>query len=138
MLKFGRNYSLTVQVNVVDHVVIEPPFTLEFDVDLSYYSSQSNFNLKIINLADFTRNKLRKDQISFQFSDTDFREVVLSAGYGEDLFLILRGNVVSGQSYRQGTEFITELSGFDSGFAFANGYTANRISRKLPNANKSC
>lgn len=112
----------------VSAVQVQPPVTLEFDINRTYYSSANHFQLRVYNLNKNRRNALRKDLISYQFGAEDFRQITLVAGYGTNMPLILKGNVVRGFSVREGNNMITQLEGFDSGFAFANGVTANQYS----------
>lgn len=105
-------------------VTIKPPFTLDFDVQRSLFSGQNNFSLKIYNLAPNTRNLMRKDDISYQFSQADFRPVVLRAGYGANMSKIVVGNCIQCYSTREGVDYTTQVTGFDAGIAFANGVTS--------------
>lgn len=137
---------------MLGYVQIGLPFTIEFDINRTYYSSANHFSIRLYNLAENTRSKLRKDQISFQYSTiNDFRLVMLSAGYGTSLTQILKGYITRGFSVREGNNMITEVSGDDSGLAFANGvsdreYSANTsrdnimqdLISTLPGTTKGC
>lgn len=114
MDKFGRNYKLTVRKNTGGDLVIEPPFTVEFDITRNYMASTSSSSIRIYNLSEKNRAELRKDYLN-----TDvIKYMEFQAGYGKDLGLAVRGTVSHAWSVRQGTNFITEIQSFDGGFAF--------------------
>ena len=122
MLKFGRNYMLTVQVNAVQTVTIQLPFTMQFDITRNVLSSANVCQIRIYNLGQKTRNLLRFNMMDQQ----TFVDVKLKAGYGNvasNLPILFDGNITRGWSQREGVNFITYLQCFDGGFAFANGQT---------------
>lgn len=116
MLKFGRNYILTVQTQNNDLLVIQPPFTIEFDITRNILTSANVCSIRIYNLSQNNRNKIR-----YNIMDTgDFRSVQLQAGYGTNLPIVFSGNINQAWSVREGNNFITAIESFDGGFAFAN------------------
>lgn len=135
MLKFGRNYILTVTtgdnvlgVNVGSTqaqnnqlLIIRPPLTVEFDITRKILSSANVCQIKIFNLSENNRNQIR-----FNIQDTQiFRRIQLQAGYGEsNLPVIFSGNINQAWSERDGVNFVTVIECFDAGFAFANGFTS--------------
>lgn len=117
--KFGRNYILTVQTENGELLVIQPPFTVEFDVTRNTLSSANICSIRIYNLGQNNRNKIR-----FNKMDTgDYRSVQLQAGYGTNLPIVFSGNITQAWSVREGNNFITSIECFDAGFAFANAQT---------------
>ena len=115
--KFGRNYFLQVQnPNGGATVTIEPPFTLEFDINREYYSAANAASIRIYNLGAVTRDLLRHDQIDMGYHQS----VILQVGYGELLSTVLIGTITQCWSVRQGNNYITEIIAHDLGFAFAN------------------
>ena len=117
MNKFGRTYELRVQATGGGpDVIIKPPFTIEFDVQRHTYSSATMSVLRIYNLSESTRNKLRKNQ-----TDRGMRKKCeFRAGYGTELSTVVVGNVMQGFSVRESTNYVTTLEIFDGGFAYAN------------------
>lgn len=116
--KFGRNYSLAVEATDGDTILIEPPFTIEFDITRSYYSSAYFSTIRIYNLSEKNRSKIRKDSYAWDIH----RTVELRAGYGEkNLPLVLLGDITSAWSVREGTNFITTIESNDAGFSYTNG-----------------
>ena len=122
-LKFGRNYYLSVQGAAGETLIIQPPFTIEFDITRNILSSQNFSSIRIYNLALNTRNELRKDAWAYD----DLRTVVLKAGYGNNLPIIFAGNISQAWSVREGVNFITQIECFDGGFAFTNGVTTQNF-----------
>ncbi len=119
MFKFNRTFKLTVQDTEGELITLEQPLTLDFTVRRGLQTSVNEGNFKLYNLDATTRNVLFKDS----YNISEYRKIILKAGYGENDPIIFQGNLVSAKSYRQGgsTNFITELSAFDGGWDFANG-----------------
>jgi hypothetical protein len=121
--KLFRNYRLFIQRNdkadpgdPLNYITVEPPFTLEFDVQKNTLSSMNIATLKVYNLGHDTR-----DHISWNVYDTgSYRRVILEAGYGKNLTTIFRGNINKCESVRQGSSFITTIEGDSGGYANVN------------------
>lgn len=112
--KFLRNYELRIQkTSSSDYIVIKPPFTLEVQIQRNVLSSVNNCSFRIYNLSETSRNEIQKDSTEFYV----LKKMELKAGYGENLYTIFSGNVISGYSERVGSDFITSVDGFDGGFA---------------------
>lgn len=119
MDKFNRNYILSVETQNGEVLIIKPPFTVEFDITRNILSSANVCSIRIYNLSQNNRNKIRFDK-----QDTfDYRSVQLQAGYGENLPVIFAGSVTQAWSVREGTNFISSIECFDGGFAFNTGQT---------------
>lgn len=127
MIKNQRNYVLKVEGRGGEKIVIEPPFTLEFDSKRTYYSDANYFSLRIYNLSKQTRNLIRKDV----YADY-FRSVSLRAGYGSQMPEIVKGNITRAWTVREGTDFITTIEGFDAGFAFVNSAASQQYRAGTP------
>lgn len=119
MLKLGRNYSLAIQTQDNQILLVDPPFTVEFDITRNILTSANVCQIRIYNLSANNRAQIRKD-----INDTvTFKSVQLSAGYGDNLPVVFNGNITQAWSVREGVNFITTIESFDGGFAFANGQT---------------
>lgn len=119
MNKFGRNYELglsTQDKGALD-LFINLPFTVEFDITRNTLTSANVCQLRIYNLSDVTRNRIRKDVSDYG----NFRSVVFKAGYGNNISTIFSGNISQAWSVREGVNFITQIECFDGGFAYVNG-----------------
>lgn len=119
MDKFGRNYSLSVETQNGETLIILPPFTIEIDITRNTLTSANVCSIRIYNLAEKNRNQIR-----FNIMDTgDFRAIELRAGYGTTLPIIFSGNITQAWSVREGVNMITAIECFDGGYAFANAQT---------------
>lgn len=126
MIKNGRNYILEVQGRD-GTVTIKPPFTLEFESHRTYYSDANYFRLRLYNMSKLTRDRIRKDV----YADY-FRLVSLRAGYGEQMPEIINGNITRCWTTREGNNYITEIEGFDAGFAFVNSAASQQYVSGTP------
>lgn len=109
--------------SVTKEIVIEPPFSIEFDINRCDLSSAAEATIRIYNLGIKTRNLLRVDQLTTAASD--FRTIELRAGYTRygttnsisspdpsiesNLPIIFSGYIQHGQSVREGNSFVTTL-----------------------------
>lgn len=117
MNKFGRSFELRVEAaGGGADVIIKPPFTVEFDIQRHRFSSATLSTIRIYNLSETNRRKLRKDETEWGLKKT----LVFKAGYGDQLSTVMVGNVSQGYSVREGNNYITTLFIFDGGFAYAN------------------
>lgn len=153
MQKLGRVYSLKIELdsglpgfspliraNQVDgNVEINLPYTIEFEISRQNQSSAQTATFRIYNLSEHTRGLLQKDVWRYQNRAVQFR-----AGYasnaGTFMPLVFNGQMLSGYSYRQGVNFITEIQAFDGGlaqtlgtaaFTQAAGFSATETIKKL-------
>lgn len=117
MAKLGRNYLLTVETLDGGTLIIQPPFTIEFDITRTTLSSANVCSVRIFNLSLNNRNNIRKNVND----NSIYRAISLRAGYGDNLPVIFQGNISQAWSVREGVNFITQIECFDGGFAFVNG-----------------
>lgn len=136
-MKFIPTYSLGVEGNVglfpvgpddtaplAVNLKVGPPFTVEFEINRASSSSSQTATFRLYNLAKQTRDQIQKDW----FNLADIRALQFSAGYvGEALSMLFNGTVKQAQSYRRGTNLITEIEGWDGASAMSNGYTLRSI-----------
>ncbi len=119
MVKFNRNYVLTIQTPLGGELIIKPPFTIEFDITRNVLTSANVCSVRVYNLSERNRSLIRKDVTDYG----DLRMIKLRAGYGDNLPVIFSGNISQAWSVREGTNMITQIECFDGGFAFANSQT---------------
>lgn len=131
MRKFGRNYILTIEGNDGRDIEIKPPFTLDFTVIRNVLSSSNISTLRIFNLNQRTRALIRKDQFDYGRR----KRVSLLAGYGNNLSVVMSGNVTQAFSVRMGTNYITEIQAFDGGYAYANAQISKQYKAQTPYRN---
>lgn len=112
-MKFHRLYQLTVQTfDKQDNIIIEPPFTIQFNIERSAMASINSMDLRLYNLKPETRNRLQHDRFRFDV----YQKIELRAGYGGDLPLIFSGNIFQANSYREGSNIVTCIDARDGAF----------------------
>lgn len=121
MIKFGRNYRLTIQStsNDEDDLVIEYPLTLQFTVQRGIGSSLNVLNCIIYNLSEESRARVFQDRTGYVAAangTAQYRRITLEAGYGETLTTIFQGNLFEAGSTRQGSNVLTIINARDGGF----------------------
>lgn len=119
MDKFGRSYKLEIETSSGATLTIEPPLTVEFDITRNVLSSANISSIRVYNLSQKNRDQIRKDS----WATWDLRSIVLYAGYGKNMPKIFAGNISQAWSVREGTNFITQIESFDSGFSMLNSQT---------------
>lgn len=123
-IKFGRKYKLIADVLNNEQVIIELPYTLEFDCKRDNLASVNTGNFKIYNLAPKTRDLIFKDK----YDVLNVRYIEFQAGYNvEDLPSVFKGNILQAKSYRNGVDIITEIEAYDGGYAVNTGYSIMSI-----------
>lgn len=118
-MKFGRTYELTIQVeDDGTTVVVKYPLTLIIDVRRNALASANQGHFMIYNLKEDTRKKIFHDQ----YDTLTYRRITLRAGYESEpkLPVIFQGNVIWAYSYRQGSDWITEIEAYDGGYGIIN------------------
>lgn len=125
-IKFGRKYKLTIQTDTGEAVVIEPPFTLNFNIQRSSMASLNSCQLQIYNLSEDTRSKIFQDRFDF----LRYKKVILEAGY-DDLAVVFVGDLFEANSARQGTDIITTVVARDGGFDTINTKTFRGVQKGI-------
>ncbi len=140
MLKFNRVYSLKVEADdgsdtavplaqrANKNVEITLPNTIEFTVLRQALGSSQTATFRIYNLAENVRNALQKDLSQVQ----QLRAIQFRCGYetstSATLPLVFNGTVLIALSYREKTDWITEIEAYDGGWQMAN---ANNVAQTL-------
>lgn len=132
MIKFGRNYRLTIadpQPATITALkgsppegkalIIEYPITAQFVVNRTTGSSLNSLDIQLLNLNKSSRDRIFQDRYSY-FSqgrgDVSRRYCKLEAGYGDNLYTIFEGNVFEAGSVRRGVDIITHINAVDGGY----------------------
>lgn len=131
MDKFNRNYELRVGTEDGSILTVTLPFTIEFDITRNTLTSANVCQVRIYNLNQLNRNRLRFNISNF---GGPYRPIVLRAGYGDDLAQVFTGNISAAWSIREGTNWITTIECYDGGFAFVNGVTDRQFAAGTPKA----
>ena len=124
-MKFGRNYSLSVEVAGGQFLTIGLPYAVEFDIHRDTLAASQTASFKILNLAEANRNILWKDQ----YLVTQFRAIQFRAGYGNFMPMLFNGTVK--QAYSEKLENTvngtTIIEAYDGAFQITNGITSTTI-----------
>lgn len=124
MQKFFRNYRAEFEIGERtaegeliprQELVIEPPFTLQFDTNTGINNTASNTgHFQFFNLSEDNKSSLWLDIYNFSNKYIFMR---LYAGYGKNMPLIFAGFIYQCMSYKEGgsTDFITELVANNNG-----------------------
>lgn len=136
MNKFLRNYSLALTVqkdmnSTAETIIVELPFTVEFDITRNTLTSANVCQIRIYNLNPSHRSQIQKNVTSYG-NAPPIITIALKAGYGDNLPVIFQGNASQAWSVRQGTNFITQIECFDGGFAYVNGATSLTVPQGTP------
>jgi hypothetical protein len=129
---FNRNYLLRVQQTtpiqipfVGSFVSVTLPFTVEFDIVRNKMSSANDANFRIYNLSANQRNSILKPQF------TAATQIAFMAGYGTStaqLPLAFSGLVTECVSFREGVDFISQITAKDDG----NSYNSATVKLSFP------
>lgn len=126
MDKFNRTYLLSIETPTGGTLTIKLPFTIDFDINRNVLSAANTATIRIFNLSEKTRGQIFKDQFDY---DT-IKKIELKAGYGtstslvaSQLSTIFKGTIVRAGSFREGSNFITQIDADDGGYAISNGKT---------------
>ena len=125
-LKWQRNYTMTIYPNASDmkqSIVISPPMSIYFNIIHATLASSNTGTFKIINLDEKIRKQIFHDRTDIGV----YKKLIFQAGYGNKLSTIFQGNIFEAQSYRQRTEWVTEIEAFDGGYGMINGEIHDKI-----------
>jgi len=130
MRKFDRKFKVTISfeklidpktIEIVDLLIIEPPFTLDLNIVRNTMSSSNNATFQIHNLSSRTRQLIFQDRFKVQTNVGDiFKRIIVEAGYGETLFQIFSGTIFEASSKLSGSDIITSITSRDGYLDFAN------------------
>lgn len=147
MVKFNRVYSLRVEVEdgtsadlpiaqrANKNVEVALPYTVEFHITRQALGSSQTGTFRVFNLPEAIRNSVQKDLSQMR----QLRAIQFRCGYAPnsdiDPPLVFNGTVLTAFSFREKTDWVTEIEAFDGGWQMAN---ANKVSLSLsPGASAS-
>ena len=129
-MKFIRQYKIDILTPSGQTITIKPPFSAKIYINRNTLASANKGKVTLYNLAPTTRNAIFKDK----YSITEYWQIKIQAGY-EKLTTIFQGNLYESISYKQGTEWITQIDAFDGMSAIQNGYTSQSVAADTPKQN---
>lgn len=131
MDKFQPTYKLQIGTNDGFGIIeVVPPFTLEVDITRNRLTSANVCQLRILNLGEITRNRIRRNQSQY---GAPYQGVILEAGYGNNLARIFSGNITMAWNVRQGQDIVTQIECFDGGYDYVNNVTSTTYTSGTPN-----
>lgn len=125
-MKFLRNYEIRIKTPAGKLYVINPPISMEFNIDRSVMSQVNNAKITLYNLSPETRNAIYKDK----YTTTQYWQIFILAGYGQnEIYELFRGNIQEAFSYKKMPEWITEINAFDGSYAIQNSFTSETMTK---------
>lgn len=127
MVKLSRNYYLSIgesgNFGPAANLTIQPPFTVEFDINRHSLGSCNYAQFRIYNLSE-------KNAALIWWDWDDYYNrppIQFQAGYGggPNLPILFSGRTTQCQSVREGNNYITTIQAFDGGDAYANAPVPN-------------
>ena len=126
-MRYDRDYTLTIQTDLDEAIVVRPPFNIVFSADKATDRSLNKMNVKIYGLS-------RERQLNIVKSaeqEQNF-EVELKIGYAGNVETIFRGYINVGESSRDGAERPLTLECIDGGFDARFSFTSRTVVNKNP------
>lgn len=120
-----RTYRVTIETPTGKVLIITPPRSIKFSVVRNTLASANTANLTITNLSEENRNSLLKDK----FEVSKYFKINIQAGRNYELTGFFQGNIQEGFSYKQNTEWITQLNCYDGMYGIQNGFTAKTVEK---------
>lgn len=137
MNKFCRRYVLAIEgessapssqpqikAALTSAFTITDPLTVQFSITRQCLGGNQEATFRIYNLAERTRNRLQKDY----YQTDEFRAIQFKAGYDLDedargsLPIVFNGQVREAYSFRDGVDWVTEITAFDMGTMALSSY----------------
>ena len=106
MKKFGRNYSIEIGTLDGKSLTFKLPVTIEFDINRNSMQSLNTSEFTLYNLSPEHRRLLQKNQFNFASK----RYITFVAGYAGNISVAYTGEVLECNSYRQGVDYLTNIS----------------------------
>lgn len=121
---FDRDYELLIEFDSTI-VEIRPPLRVVFDCFKTLDKSLNKCTIVIYNLQESTRLRLIRDD-----DEKRLIKFALKVGHKNTLKDVFRGQVLRGESIREGPDFITRLEALDGGFDLLNTVVAKTVKGK--------
>lgn len=119
---FGRSFEIEITTPENEQIIIRPPFSVQFSISKNTLSSPNTCNLIITNLSRATRQRIYKDRYTLG----EYWAMIIRGGY-KNLQTIFKGNIFEAFSVKSGTEWVTQIQGYDGMYGIQNGYTSRTV-----------
>jgi hypothetical protein len=121
---FDRNYELDITFDGIT-LEVRPPMRIVFDANKSIYGGLNKCTVTIYNLRESTRLRLIKSP-----EQNKLVKFSLRVGYQGLLRDVFRGQVLRGESIRDGVDYVTRLESLDGGFDLQNTAVSKTVRGK--------
>ena len=128
MLKAFPCYQIKAQGADGAVTTIELPFTSEIGIRREIQNSPAEADVTILNLNMNTRENLYFDRYNF----AGYRTFEIYLGYGGQLSLCFKGNIMECYSVRKGVNFETHINAWDGGAFFVSGWNSRSYNNSDP------
>jgi hypothetical protein len=125
-----RNYEIQILTPQNELITIKPPFSMRCNIKRNTLASTNTTSLTLINLSELNRAKLYKDRYTF----TEYWQMTIKAGY-EKMITLFQGNLYEVYSYKEGTEWYTQIEAYDGQYAIQNGFISETVQKETPQEN---
>lgn len=111
MIKFGRNYRLTIDPgDGGPPIILTMPLTLRFTLQRNVMSNLNFVTIDIFNLSEKLRNRIFQDRYVFRY-----KTITLEIGY-DTLFTVFKGYIFEASSAREGSDIVTTIQSRDGNY----------------------
>lgn len=127
-LKAFPCYEVIIEGANGDKSDIKLPFTTEINITRQIQNGPPEANLTLYNLNMNTRENLYFDRYNF----AGYRSIEIYLGYGGQMSLCFKGNVMECYSVRSGVNFETHVNAWDGGMYYTSGWNSRSYDNKDP------
>lgn len=111
---------MTIEIPGQEQLIIQPPFTIRFNVNRDATATVNTMDIDIYNLALSTRQNIFQDPF---YQHPDLRKSIkLEAGYDAPFSTIFTGTIFGASSARRGVDVVTSIKSSDGGWDIVNGF----------------
>lgn len=132
MSRYIRDYEIQILSPDNELITILPPISMHCNIIRNTLASVNKCSLTIYNLSAATRNRIFKDR----YTIVEYWQLVIKAGYfykgSKRIETIFQGNIYESLSYKDKTEWVTKIDGFDGLHAIQNGFTSGTFEANTP------
>ena len=107
---------------------VQLPFTTEIGIRREIQRSPAEADITIYNLNMNSRENLYFDRYNF----AGYRTFEIYLGYGGQMSLCFKGNIMECYSVRKGVNFETHINAWDGGAYYVSGWNANTYNNSSP------
>lgn len=126
MIKFGLQYKITIQISETEAIIVQNPFTIDFNIVRNNSSTLNQIALQIYNLSATHRSQIFLDP----FNVRRF-QMIVEMGY-DNLSRVFVGDIYQAGSTRQGSDIITTIIARDGNFDVAYSNIAQTLTANKP------